>query len=102
MEKCKKKNSIKLETTVTVGFDNSDFDFEKRRAAILAALHAATTGLATTTSGLAGQAINSAADGGTVPWGEVIIEPIWQERNPRPEFGLDHTLKGSAEISFWD
>jgi hypothetical protein len=95
----KQKHVIKLETKVTLGFEKPEFHLEKRRAAIHAALSAAIAGLAATTSGLAAQAVNlEAGDGGTPPWGEVIIEPVWQERNPE----VGHVLSGGAELSFWE
>jgi len=98
MDKKRKTHVIKMQTSVTLGFDKPEFCVEKRRAAIQAALRAATAGLAATTSGLAGQVIRQdEGDGGTPPWGEVIIEPIWYEKNP--EFG--DILRESVELSFW-
>jgi hypothetical protein len=76
----------------------SHVNLEKRRAAIQAALHSATAGLVAQTSALAGQVIRAEDDGGTPPWGEVIIEPIWYEKNPE----LGGILREAAEISFWE
>jgi hypothetical protein len=98
-ENNKKKHTIKLETKVTLGFETSEFHVAKRRAAIKAALQSATAHLASTTSGLAAQAIVRADDdGGTPPWDEIIIAPIWYEKNAT--FG--DILLESAELSFWD
>jgi len=99
MEGKRKKRVIKLETKMTLGSEKPEFQLEKRRAAIKAALLSATAGLAATTSGLAAQAINlGAEDGGTPPWGEVIIEPIWYEKNP----DLGEVLLQASELSFWE
>jgi hypothetical protein len=95
----KKKHSIKLESKLALGAARPDLQLDKRRAAIQAALHAATAGLAATTSSLAAQAIVLGADdGGTPPWGEVIIDPIWYEKNPTQ----GEVLVESVEISFWE
>ncbi len=92
----KRKQVIKVETSVTLGAEKSEFHVDKRRAAIKAALHAATANLAATASGLAAQAVpNITAD--DPPWGEVIIGPIWEEKNP--EFQI---LREAAELSFWE
>lgn len=93
--------TIKVQAKVTLGHDTPAFQLEKRRAAIKAALRSALAGLAATTSGLVAQTGTAQAldDGGTPPWGEVIIGPIWEERNP-PE--LSHTIIEAAEIKFWE
>ena len=93
----RKEHVIKLETKMTLGIEKSEFDLEKRRAAIKAALHSATASLAATASSLAGQVARFEGDGGAPPWGEVIIEPVWPEKNP--EFG--QILAHSAELRFW-
>ena len=99
MENKKKKRVIKLETKMSLGPERPEMQMEKRRAAIKAALLSATAGLAATTSGLAAQTINlGAEDGGTPPWGEVIIDPIWYEKNP----DLGDIFLGAVEISFWE
>lgn len=99
MEDKKKKHVVKLESKVTLGFEKPGFQLDKRRAAIKAALQAATAGLAATTSGLVAQAVGlEGEDGGTPPWGEVIIEPIWYERNP----DVGDILLEAAELSFWE
>jgi hypothetical protein len=90
----KDQHVIKIETQVTLGRETGQVDLERRRGAIKAALQAATASLAATTSGLAGLA----SDGGTPPWGEVIIEPVWPERNP--QLG-EEWLAHSAELRFW-
>lgn len=96
-----KRNTIKLETHITVGPETSSFQVEKRRAAIRAALHSAVSGLAATTSGLAMQAAFFEGDGGTPPapppWGEVIIGPVWEQANP-PDGGTH--MRQIAEL-FW-
>ncbi|HEY7393034.1 MAG TPA: hypothetical protein VH640_31230 [Bryobacteraceae bacterium] len=97
-EEQRKKHVIRLEHKVTLGMARPDVHLDKRRAAIKAALQAATAGLAATTAGLAAQAIPVADDGGAPPWGEVIIEPIWYEKNPT--FG--DILIEAAEVSFWE
>lgn len=101
MEKGKKRSQhvMKVETNVSLGTPSRDFPLDKRRSAIQAALHAATASLAATTSGLVAQVIRlDEADGGTPPWGEVIIEPIWYEKNP--QFG--DVLRNSAQVKFWE
>ncbi len=95
----KERHSIKLETHVTVGPESSSFQIEKKRAAIKAALHAAVSGLAAQTSILAEHALQVAEDGGTPPWGEVIIEPIWEQRSPPDGGGA--RMRQSAEL-FWE
>src|SRR5262245_54612082 len=102
MAKRKKKHVVTLETRVTLeaGKGEHNLELDKKRAAIKAALHAATAGLAATTSGILAQAVSlEPADGGTppVPWGEVIIGPIWEERNPERA----ETLRQSGELGFW-
>jgi hypothetical protein len=98
MAERKNEHVLKLETKVTLGQGTPQFQLDKKRAAIKAALTAATHGLAATTSGLAAQAYIAAEDdGGTPPWGEVIIEPIWYEKNP--QFG--DILTGAGELRFW-
>ena len=92
-KKRKDEHVITIETNVKLGVEKKSVDLEKRRSAIAAALQAATAGLAASASGLAGRA----SDGGAPPWGEVIIEPIWPEKNP--EFG--HMLKTAAQLKFW-
>jgi hypothetical protein len=103
MAKRKKKPVVTLETKMKLASAQAEFDLEKKQAAIKAALHAATAALAATSSGLVEPSVVVAAgDGGApppVPWGEVIIGPIWPERNP-PEREI--TITQSAEISFWD
>jgi hypothetical protein len=94
-----KKRVIKFETKMTLGSEGPDFHLEKKRAAIKAALLSATSGLAATTSGIAAHGVNlGAADGGTPPWGEVIIEPIWYEKNPK----LGEIISGAGEVRFWE
>jgi len=97
-----KKHVIKLETKVTLGFERPEVQLEKRRAAIKAALLSATASLAATTASLVGQTFNLEGDGGTPPtpppWGEVIIGPIWEEKNSA--FG--EILLDSVEVSFWE
>lgn len=89
-----KRDIIKAETMVTLHFGNADLHLESKRAAIKAALLAATADIAATA---ANHTRIDTADGGTPPWGEVIIGPIWGERNPpRPEF-----LPDAAEQGFW-
>lgn len=90
-----KRHAIKLETNLTLGPEKSDFSLEKRRAAIKAALHAAVSGLAATTSGLATQVGRLADD---VPWGEVIVGPIWEQRGPVE----DGTRMQQVAELFWE
>jgi hypothetical protein len=98
-DKKRQQHVIKMETQVTLGVAKPEIHLEKRRSAIKAALHAATASLAATTSSLAAQAIRlDDGDGGTPPWGEVIIEPIWYESNP--QFG--DILRESAQVKFWE
>jgi hypothetical protein len=94
----KQKHTITVETSVKLGQDKPHINLEKRRAAIQSALHAATAALAAQTSALAGQVIRADVDGGTPPWGEVIIEPIWYEKNSE----LGGILREAAEVSFWE
>ena len=89
----KDEHSIKIETNVTLGVEKGSVDLERRRGAIRAALQAATASLAAHTSEL----VAHASDGGTPPWGEVIIEPIWPERNPQ----MVQRLATSAQLRFW-
>jgi hypothetical protein len=96
-----KTHTIRMETRLTLGADTHTVNIDKRRAAIKAALHSATAGLAATASGLASEVVRFGqqdGDGGTPPWGEVIIEPIWYEKNP--QFG--HVLVEAAELQFWE
>jgi len=85
-----KRHVIKLETKMTLGLESPEFQLERRRAAIKAALVSATANLAAATSALAAQIVNfeEPGDGGLPPggappqppWGEVIMGPIWAER----------------------
>lgn len=94
----KRKHAVKLQSTMTLGPHTSEFQIEKRRAAIKAALHSAVAGLAASTSSLAEQAIFQTAgqDGGTPPWGEVIIGPIWEQADPP-----GNVIRQEAEL-FWE
>jgi hypothetical protein len=108
MEEEKKKHVVKLETKVTVDSQTPEFQIEKRHAAIKAALVSATAGLASTTASLASQAfiLDDIGDGGLppggapppVPWGEVIIGPIWYQKNA----GLGDIFVEAIEVSFWE
>ena len=80
-------------------------EIEKKRAVIKAALLAATAGMAVTAaanaqaSGSGGGVEQSQLLVGEVPWGEVIIGPIWEQRNP-PK--LTHVTEAAAtNPSFW-
>jgi hypothetical protein len=100
MDNDKQKHVMKIETRMALGMDTPQVHIEKRRAAIKAALQMATAGLAATASGLAGQVVKIAGedDGGTPPWGEVIVGPVWEEKNP--QLGL--VLVEAAELIFWE
>jgi hypothetical protein len=92
------QHTIKLNASITVSPEKKEFDLERRRAAIKAALNAAVAGLAATTSALATSAL-PADDGGTPPWGEVIVGPVWERANPPP--GPKAEFELMAEL-FWE
>lgn len=95
------RDVIKAETVITLHANNAGLNHDGKRAAIKAALLAATADLAETI--LSHQTpVLETGDGGAPPWGEVIIGPIWGERNPpeppRPEFVRE---AGSPEFWKW-
>jgi hypothetical protein len=82
---------------VTIHFENAELSRERKRAAIKAALRAATASMAATA--VKHTSVIEEADGGAPPWGEVIIGPIWGERNPpdpRPE-----VVQEAEDVGFW-
>jgi hypothetical protein len=93
-----KRDIVKAETMVTVHFENAGLNLERKRAAIKAALRAATAGLAAT----AVKQMSALDDGGTPPWGEVIIGPIWGERNPpEPPAPRPEIVQEADDTGFW-
>lgn len=92
------QHTIKLETNIRLGPEKKEFQIERRRAAIKAALQAAVAGLAATTSALGTTAL-AADDGGTPPWGEVIVGPIWEQANPPGDGGARFEQEASL---FWE
>ncbi len=84
-------------------------DIEKKRAVIKAALLAATAGMAVTSAAsakAAGPSETASAEKanlviGDVPWGEVIIGPIWEQKIQPKLIDAEATETRAANPSFW-
>jgi hypothetical protein len=100
MAKTKHRDVIKAETVITLHATNAGLNHESKRAAIKAALLAATADLVATTLRHENPVLAEDGDGGAPPWGEVIIGPIWGERNP-PEPPRPEVIREAASPEFW-
>jgi hypothetical protein len=87
-------------------------NIEKKRAAIKAALLAATAGMTVSAAVNASAASHGAPTAdkpmlviGNVPWGEVIMGPVWEQKNPPPKPKVESSEvvqhEAAAQTNFW-